>query len=141
MPIEVNSLWKFSGKSGQEPGVYRLLGVFTAQNLFVIFNVEETNKIKRPKSIPMQEFKGLIRTKDIQETDIVSPPHLLIDQSKLSSKTRSILASRWELIEPLVDDLDLLLSMTGKKSHEKIIQRANETSKHTKAIYSFLNLY
>jgi len=75
MPIEINSLWEFSGKSGQEPGVYRLLGVFPTQNLFVIFNVEETQNIKRPKSIPMQEFKGLIRTKDIQETDIVSPAY------------------------------------------------------------------
>jgi len=141
MPVDINSIWHFTEESGFESGLYRVLAMYPELDLFIIFKIEETRNVRRPCVIPLKEFNSLFKDNAISESKYSDPAHLLFDESKLSSKNLHILNERWELIAPIVNDREVLLSTAMKSRQPTIVSRGKETGTHTKTIYRNLNLF
>jgi len=141
MSADINSIWDFSEKSGLKPGLYRILAVYPVIDVYVIFSMEQTSTALRPSIITIKEFMFLYERCIISEAKVADPDHLFFDESKLSEKVAKQFNRRWQLIEPLVYDLDLLLSIATKSHQPKIVLRGKVTNTHTKTIYTLLNLF
>lgn len=141
MLAEINSVWKFSSETGLEDGNYRLVAAFPEKEIFIIFNIKKTKEFVRPLLLAFTEFKQFLYAKIIQPVDIPPSPCMLQEEEQMSESSLQLYKSRWQAIEPLVDDKALLLSLATKTKQPKIIEHSKRVELQTKTLYRYLNLY
>jgi len=139
MPVAVNSVWELPEEIGVEPGQYRILAAYA--DVFIIFNVRETRNIVRPSIFPIEEFQGHVARQTIIPCESNISVHMLFDEATLSKESARLLEERWQLVAPLVDDNNLLISLATQSHQPKVVQRGRETQTRTNTIYRLLNRY
>ena len=109
--------------------------------VFVIFNMKETRDVVRPKILKYDDFNYYVKAKLITTTEFSPPPYMLKDENELNQSDFDTFKGRWNSIESLVEDKELLLSIATKSHQPKLVAHSKLMQIHTKTIYRNLNLY
>lgn len=141
MQVERNSVWIISKVDSIKDGLYRALSHSPDGTLLVLFSLNNSNGLKRPFIIEIDDFVRFIKNGNVVRTTFQLPFFQLVAEENVLDKYLSIRDERYKLIKDLIDSPDFLLQITLTQRSGLIVEHAKKNGTYVQNVYRLLNLY
>lgn len=141
MKLEINSVWKVSGIDGVSEGLYRIISILAEIESLILFELTDSDALKRPVICPVADFQSGIQSKEIQISGFSIPDYQLVAEECVPEDHKIKRNRRYNLIKELVINHNLLFELATQERTKFLSEYARSKRVKVKEIYRILNLY
>jgi putative transposase len=141
MQVELNSVWNINNLDGLEDGLYRVLQLYTEEQMAILFPLLDSNAMQRPLKLDLNLLNTAIKLGDAQLGSYELPYYQLQSDDDISENYIVKRDEKYKLIIDLVSDPNFLLNLVEHPRSKAISLHAKTHNTYLQNIYRALNLY
>ena len=141
MLVELNSVWKVSNLDGVSDGLYRVLQLYTEENIVILFPIVETKALQRPLKFDLELLNESILIGNIQLSVYELPYYQIQSDDNIPEDHLIKRNKKYSLIVDLISSPNFLLNLVLQPRSKLVSTHAKVHNTYVQNIYRVLNSY